>query len=58
MSIDTPLFSGNLVRLGPIDHEKDPDVVSRWTHDAGFMRMMNLDPMQSNVSLASKKEAG
>jgi hypothetical protein len=40
MSIDTPLFDGSLVRFGPIDHEKDPEVVARWTHDAGFMRMM------------------
>jgi RimJ/RimL family protein N-acetyltransferase len=46
MSIDTPLFDGSLVRLGPIDYEKDPEIVSRWTHDAGFMRMMYTDPMR------------
>ena len=44
MSIDHPLFEGSLVRLGPIDHEKDPEIVSRWTHNAGFMRMMYTDP--------------
>ena len=33
MSIDNPLFEGRLIRLGPIDHEKDPEVVSRWTRD-------------------------
>lgn len=46
MSIDKSLFQGKLVRLGPIDHEKDPEIVSRWTHDAGFMRMMYMDPMR------------
>jgi RimJ/RimL family protein N-acetyltransferase len=44
MSIDNPLFEGRLIRLGPVDHEKDPEIVSRWTHNAGFMRMMYTDP--------------
>lgn len=44
MSINSPLFEGNFIRLGPIDHEKDPEIVSRWTHDAGFMRMMYTEP--------------
>lgn len=43
MSIEKPLFHGERVRLGPIDHENDPVIVSRWTHDAGFMRMMYTD---------------
>jgi RimJ/RimL family protein N-acetyltransferase len=46
MSIDNPLFQGSLVRLGPIDHEKDPEIASRWTHDAEFMRMMYTDPVR------------
>ncbi len=44
MNIATPLFDGQLVRLTPIDHEKDPEIESRWTHDAEFMRMMYLEP--------------
>lgn len=56
MSIDTPLFCGNLVRIGPIDHEKDPEIVSQWTHDAGFMRMMNLDPMVPMSAWRVKKK--
>jgi RimJ/RimL family protein N-acetyltransferase len=44
MSIDNPLFEGRLTRLAPIDHEKDPEIVSRWTHNAGFMRMMYTGP--------------
>ncbi len=27
------LYEGHLVRLGPLDHEKDPPVVARWTND-------------------------
>jgi len=44
MNIYTPLFEGEHVRLGPIDHEKDAEVESRWTHDAEFMRLMYLEP--------------
>lgn len=44
MSIDTPLFEAGRIRLGPIDHDKDPEIVSGWTHDAGFMRMMYTEP--------------
>ncbi|MFH2103947.1 MAG: GNAT family protein [Chloroflexota bacterium] len=44
MSIATPLFQGQLIHLGQIDHEKDPEIVSRWSHDAGFMRMMYTEP--------------
>ncbi len=27
------LYEGRLIRLGPLDHEKDPPVVARWTND-------------------------
>ena len=27
------LYEGHLVRLGPLDHQKDPPIVARWTHD-------------------------
>jgi len=46
MSIDNPLFEGKLIRLDPIDHEKDPEIVSRWKHNAGFMRLMYTDAMR------------
>jgi RimJ/RimL family protein N-acetyltransferase len=55
MSIDNPLFEGNLIRLGPIDHEKDPEIISRWTHDAGFMRMMYTDPARPLSAWQVKK---
>jgi RimJ/RimL family protein N-acetyltransferase len=56
MSIATPLFQGNLIQLGPIDHEKDPEIVSRWTHDAGFMRMMYLAPARPQSPWLAKKK--
>jgi RimJ/RimL family protein N-acetyltransferase len=56
MNIDNPLFEGSLVRLGPIDHEKDPEIVSRWTHDAGFMRMMYTDPVRPLSAWQVKKK--
>ena len=46
MDISTPLFEGTLVRLGPIDHETDPEIEARWTHNAAFMRMMHTDPIR------------
>jgi RimJ/RimL family protein N-acetyltransferase len=33
MDIAAPLYEGTLVKLGPIDHEKDPPVIARWSHD-------------------------
>jgi RimJ/RimL family protein N-acetyltransferase len=43
MKIEHSLFEGEQVCLGPIDHEKDPEVESRWTHDASYLRMVSLD---------------
>ena len=53
--LETPLFDGDLIRLGPIDHEKDDEIESRWTHDASFMRLMYLDPMRP-LSVAQVKK--
>ncbi len=44
MTIDTQLFEGKLIRLAPIDHEKDPEVESRWTHDLTFLRSLSQRP--------------
>jgi len=43
MSIEEQLFCGVSMQLVPIDHEKDPELISSWTHDAGFMLMMYTD---------------
>jgi RimJ/RimL family protein N-acetyltransferase len=33
MDITNSLYEGRLVRLGPIDYEKDPPIVAGWTRD-------------------------
>lgn len=59
MSIDTQLFEGKLIRLGPIDHEKDAEVESRWTHDLSLMRALSRQPAipLSIAQLKKKYEA-
>jgi RimJ/RimL family protein N-acetyltransferase len=39
MDITTSLYEGKLVRLGPVDFEKDPQVESKWTHDSEYLRL-------------------
>jgi len=46
LDIQTPLFEAQDIRLGPIDHEKDPEVESKWTHDSEFMHLMELKPVR------------
>jgi len=53
--IQTQLFDGQDVRLGPIDHEKDPEIESRWTHDSDFMRMYDMDPARPMSAAMVKK---
>ncbi|OGO62271.1 MAG: hypothetical protein A2030_03925 [Chloroflexi bacterium RBG_19FT_COMBO_50_10] len=56
MSIDTQLFEGKLIRLGPINHEKDPDMESRWTHDLSLMRALSRQPaLPLSVAQMKKK---
>jgi len=54
--IASPLFEGRDIRFGPIDHEKDPEVESRWTHDAGFMRMFDTSPARPMSAAIIKKQ--
>jgi RimJ/RimL family protein N-acetyltransferase len=56
MSIDTQLFEGKLISLRPIDHEKDPEIESRWTHDLELMRALSRQPaMPLSVAQMKKK---
>jgi RimJ/RimL family protein N-acetyltransferase len=54
--IQTQLFEGRDIRFGPIDHEKDPEIESKWTHDSDFMRMMELSPARPMSAAMVKKE--
>jgi len=56
MTISTQLFEGKLIRLGPIDHDKDPDVISKWTHDPEYLRMLSLEPARPLSPAQVKKK--
>lgn len=34
--IDTPLFTGALIRLEPLNPERDAETIARWTHDPRY----------------------
>jgi RimJ/RimL family protein N-acetyltransferase len=34
------LYEGRLVRLGPLDHEKDAPIIARWTYDPLFRSVL------------------
>jgi RimJ/RimL family protein N-acetyltransferase len=55
LDIQTPLFEAQDIRLGPIDHEKDPEVESKWTYDSEFMRLMELKPVRPQAPAMVKK---
>ncbi len=59
MDIQTQLFEGQKIRLAPIDHEKDPEVMARWTDDPEYLRMLGPDPArpQSTATMKKKLEA-
>lgn len=54
--IATPLFDGDLVRLTPVDHEKDPEIVAGWTHNAEYVRMTSLQPLRPLTAAQVKKQ--
>ena len=55
MTIQTQLFESSRLRLGPIDHEKDPEVESRWTHDPVYLHGLGLDPARPLSPAQMKK---
>jgi len=59
MDIQTSLYEGKLIRLGPIDHEKDPEVESRWTHNLAYLRLLGASPARpvSPAQMKKKYEA-
>lgn len=54
--IQTQLFDGQNIRFGPIDHEKDAEIESKWTHDSDFMRMMEITPARPLSAAMVKKQ--
>lgn len=55
MNISLSLFEAGDIRLAEFDHEKDPAVESRWTHDAAYMRLIEHGPVRPLSPAAVKK---
>ena len=54
--IATQLFEGQDIRFGPIDYDKDPEVESKWTHNAEFMQLYSIDPARPISAAIVKKQ--
>lgn len=46
LNLQTQLFEEKDVVFGPIDYETHPVVESKWTHDAEFMRLLEIKPIR------------
>lgn len=46
LSLQTQLFEEKDVVFGAIDYETHPAVESKWTHDAEFMRLLEIKPIR------------
>jgi len=55
MIISTQFFEGEKICLGPLDHEKDPPVYSRWTHEVSFQRTLGWQPARPLSPAQAKK---
>jgi len=44
MKIQLPLYDGENICLAPIDYEQDPEIESKWTHDANYLRLLEPAP--------------
>jgi RimJ/RimL family protein N-acetyltransferase len=56
IDIQTQLFEAQDIRFGPIDYEAHPEIESKWTHDAEFMRLMELKPVRPLSPAMVKKQ--
>ena len=56
LDIQTQLFDAQDIRFGPIDHEVHADIESKWTHDAEFMRLMEIKPVRPLSPFSVKKQ--
>jgi len=54
--IQTQLFEGKDIRFGPIDHEKDPEIEAKWTHDSEYMRMLETAPARPLSAAMVRKQ--
>jgi RimJ/RimL family protein N-acetyltransferase len=59
MDIGISLFEGGSICLAPIDHDKDAEIESRWTHDPEYLRLLNTEPARpaSPAQIKKRNEA-
>jgi RimJ/RimL family protein N-acetyltransferase len=50
------LFEGNLVRFAPPDAERDADLVSKWTHDLDYLRLLSAEVARPLSPFQIKKQ--
>ena len=56
MDLLSPLFEAEKICLAPMDHDKDPEVIARWTQDAEYLRLLGPQPaMPVSVALVKKQ---
>jgi RimJ/RimL family protein N-acetyltransferase len=62
MNNTNSMYEGRLVRLGPLDHEKDPPVVASWTQDplwrsllAGVARPLSAEAVRRLLEKVEKQ---
>ncbi len=56
MDISKSLYEGERICLAHIDHEKDPEIESKWTHDAAYLRMLSPEPARPLSAAKLKKQ--
>ena len=56
LDIATQLLEGQGIRLGPIEYEKDPEIESKWTHNAEFMRLLNAGTVHGHSAAQPIKD--
>ena len=54
--IATQLFEGPDIRFAPIDYDTDPEVESKWMHDAEFARLYEVGPARPLSPATVKKQ--
>ena len=45
MQINKQLFIGQSIYLGSIDYENDPPIISKWSHDPQYLRLVEIKPV-------------
>ena len=54
--IATQLYAADDICFGPINYETDPQIESKWTHNAEFMRLFDLEPARPMSAAIVKKQ--